>query len=338
MSARKTSSGESRATARRLTELLAVRPAYRRQWQTSAMQQRSTSVNQAAVARILAGHLLATGQAPPERTRARRMKDLVSRALSGNVLSQRTLELFIVAFSMTEADAEELRALLSPPGTDGGQATGPVPNPGRSSADDDAPTGDRPVSASGRPSEVPEAGPAEASPPEYRTVSLHEVRTFGPDGLPRTTRTVHVIRAVRRLTRYRYLLDPGVHRLEVIRGGTAGPVHGRAPRAVVDVELHHGLAPGETGSVEYICRFRPGVAIPPRFRRSTGGRLENVELQVRFHPMRPPDRIWWTVWPDETAERPIRREAVQLDRDGTAHRFVEAVERQAIGFSWQFRG
>jgi hypothetical protein len=296
--------------------LLAIRALYRRKWQQHAKQHWGPGVNQAAVARVLAGHQQAAGQTPPERTRARRMKDLVSRALSGHVLSPGTLELFIDAFTMSPPDADELRALLDPARS---AVSGPAA-PRRAA-----------------PREVLEAGPAETSPPLYRTVSWHEVRSFGPDGLPRVTRTVHVIRAVQRLTGYPFLLDPGAHRLEVIRGGTAGPIHRRGPRAAVDIEFHRPLLPGDTGSLEYVCRFQPGAVTSPRFRRGTRSRLENVELQVRFHWLQLPERVWWTVWPDETTERPARREPVHLDQDGTAHRFVEAVERQAVGFSWQFR-
>jgi hypothetical protein len=318
MSARNTKSGGVQAAARRLGELLAVRPDYRRLWeeqtrQDQPEQDRGPGVQQAAVARVLVAHLFATGQTGPERPQARRLKDLVGRALSGRVLSVRTLDLFIGAFAMSAADAEELRGLRDRVRAHRGARRGPT------------------TSFLGFDPELP-AG----SEGQYRTVSLHEVQTLGPDGLPRTTRTVHVVRAVQLLTGYPYLLAPGTQRLEVLRGGRAGRARQVNDRAAVSIVFHHPLPPGETASLEYVCRFLPGATGPARFRRGTRTRLENVELQVRFHPLRLPDRIWWTVWPDDLAEHPTQQEAVQLDQDGTVHRFVEIVERQAVGFRWRF--
>jgi hypothetical protein len=349
MSARNTKSGGVQAAARRLGELLAVRPDYRRLWEEQTRkdqpeQDRGPGVQQAAVARVLVAHLLATGQIRPERTRARRLKDLVGRALSGRVLSVRTLELFVGAFAMSTADAEELRGLL-----DNGRARrgarldprasclGFDPEPTAGSPRPDSTADGDTVGRRGVPDPSHEQpGPAAVAEGQYRTVSLHEVQTLGPDGLPRTTRTVHVIRAVQLLTGYSYLLAPGTQRLDVLRGGRAGRARRVNDRAAVNIVFHHPLPPGETASLEYICRFLPGATGPAWFRRGTRTRLENVELQVRFHPLRLPDRIWWTVWPDDLAEHPTQQEAVQLDQDGTVHRFVEIVERQAIGFRWRF--
>ncbi|MEJ2577627.1 MAG: GNAT family N-acetyltransferase [Kineosporiaceae bacterium] len=104
-----------RSTARRLCHLLRTRPRYRARWQRYALHHRERKLNQAAVAQVLAHHLWDSGQvAETDRLLPRRLKDTVSRALSGRVLSARTLQLFIEAFEMTAQDAAGLAAAPPP--------------------------------------------------------------------------------------------------------------------------------------------------------------------------------------------------------------------------------
>ncbi len=354
MSARNHHPGGSPAavTGRRLAELLALRPAYRRRWQRHAVQYRLTEVHQAAVARVLARHLLRSGRLTGDETLlARRLKDLVGRALGGVVLSPQTLALFVEAFAMTASDAEELSALLAARDSSGsrgprpGAGPGPGPGPGevpppvgsrdRAGAARRTPTGawNRPPGSDGLP-----AGhlPGPGAVGRYRTLALREVHSLGPDGRSVLHRTVHLIRAVDPLAGYPYLLDVGGLRLDVLRGGRAGPRRHLGGRLAVDVEFHHPLYPGEAGSFEYVCHFDPAAAVVRRFRRGTSSRLENVELEVRFDPAYLPERIWWAVWPDPHTERPLRQERVYPDLDGSVRRFVEVLERRVVGFRWRY--
>lgn len=335
MSARQRTSRNSRAAARRLSELLSARPAYRQQWERHAIQPTGNGVHQAAVARVLAAHLQATGQASGKRARARRLKDLVSRALSGQVLSGRTTALFIAAFGMTPSDADDLWSLL------GERPANPVtPRPC------DASRPSRRKGSAELPREslsgvAPAAGQSvtDTTPPRtglFRTVAFTAAQTLGPDGLPRVARTLHVLRAEGALAGYRCLLDPGVHRVDMVRGGTAGHPYPTPRRTAVDLTFHQPLQAGETGTLEYVSRYRPGVAVPPRFRRGSRERMDNVTIQVRFHPLRLPDRVWWAIWPEEVPAPAVQEEPVELDPDGTAHGFVESVERRLVGFRWRF--
>jgi hypothetical protein len=319
MSERHTTSGNSRAAARRLNELLSARSAYRQRWERYAIQQAGNGVHQAAVTRVLATHLQTAKQSSGERTRARHLKDLVSRALSGQVLSARTAALFIAAFEMSPADADELWALL---GGHPAEPMTPGPATGRSRTGTRTGTGTAP------------------SRTGFHTVAFTAVQTLGPDGLPRVTKTLHVLRAKGALAGYRCLLDHGVHRVDMIRGGTTGrpyPVH---QQAAVNLTFHRPLQAGETGTLEYAYRYRPGVVVPPRLRCGGRERMENVTVQIRFHPLRLPDRVWWAIWPEQTpvpaAQEEMREEPVELDPDGTAHGFVESVEHRLIGFRWRF--
>jgi hypothetical protein len=153
------------------------------------------------------------------------------------------------------------------------------------------------------------------------------------------------------LARYRYILEQGVRRLEVIRGGVAAPPYPWHSRTAVDIILDRPLLPGETDSVQYLARYAPGTAMPPVFRRGARGRLENVEVEVRFHPLRLPERVWWAIWPGPAGppgprggvgEGPVsvstrpRTEEVDVDPDGVVRRFVPVVEDEAVGFRWRF--
>lgn len=128
---------------------------------------------------VLAKHLWQTGDADEDADLPRRLKDRVSRALSGSALSNETLSWFIGAFDMNDLHRAELWALLS-----GG-------DPAR-------------VVVVSREDAMPEA---HASRPHYQTISLHEFHTVGIDGLPVTHRALHVIRALEDVHSYSYRSD-----------------------------------------------------------------------------------------------------------------------------------
>ena len=97
------------AAAEYLHELL-LRPGRpRRTWEQYAERTRQGQVNQLAVAEVLARHLW---QHPRRRGDGdllpRQLKDTASRALSGRLLSRATLELFIDAFALPDAEQDQL--------------------------------------------------------------------------------------------------------------------------------------------------------------------------------------------------------------------------------------
>ncbi len=260
---------------------------------------------------VLATHLWDTGQVPEtDQVLPRRLKDLVSRALSGRVLSARTLLLFADAFEMTPEHSAELHALRAGrphAGTEGASTHSARDQPRSGIAGQD-----------------------------FHTVALHELHTVGPAGLPVEHRTMHLIRAIEDVDRYRYMFDTDAVTVEVLRGGRAGPVYQVDGMFAVDIEFDRPLSPGETGSFEYVTRFDYRSPPEPVFRRGARVRVENVELHVQFHPHKLPDQVWWITWADPYGSEPSLEELVQLEPEGSVHRFLPVIERGAAGFRWHF--
>ncbi len=97
-------------TVEMLCTLLREDPELRAKWARHAPSG-GRGIHQGAIARVLADHQWATGEEPlTNADLPRRLKDTVSRALSGKSLSQRSLELFIRAFEMDAETAECLWA------------------------------------------------------------------------------------------------------------------------------------------------------------------------------------------------------------------------------------
>lgn len=300
------------AAARRLQELLCDHVQYRSRWERYALQHRGAAVHQGAVAMVLAAHLWDTGQSPEtDQALPRRLKDVVSRALGGRVLSARTLLLFADAFAMTPDHAAELQSLRS----------------GRSIGGADSAEGPEPARDRQRPGIAGQ---------HFQTVALHELHTLGLDGVPIQHRTMHLIRAIQDVDRYRYMFDTDAVRVQVLRGGTAGSLYSIDGLFAVDIEFDRPLRPGETGSFEYVTRFDYRSPPEPVFRRGARERVENVELHVRFHPLRLPDEIWWAVWPDYLGSEASEEVLVELEPEGSVHRFLPVIEHGAVGFRWHF--
>lgn len=95
-------------TVEMLCSLLRDDPAVRATWSRYAPDA-GHGIHQGALARVLADYQWRTGAEPRSNTDLpRRLKDTVSRALSGKTLSRRALQLFISAFEMDDAIAHEL--------------------------------------------------------------------------------------------------------------------------------------------------------------------------------------------------------------------------------------
>lgn len=98
-------------TATALRQILIGDVRCRRRWLRHARRSGPELPNQAGVAWVLALALWESGDAPESRrTLPRSLKDRVSRALNGRLVSASTLALFVDAFDLSEAQERELYA------------------------------------------------------------------------------------------------------------------------------------------------------------------------------------------------------------------------------------
>lgn len=101
-------------TAAVLTEILLGDLRCRRKWLRHTQRLGGRQPNQAGVAWVLALTLWDRGEIPESRrTLPRSLKDRVSRALSGRLVSAGTLALFVDAFELTEEQERQLYAAWS---------------------------------------------------------------------------------------------------------------------------------------------------------------------------------------------------------------------------------
>jgi hypothetical protein len=308
-----------RAAAAYLRELLERPGAYRRRWERHVVRARPGEIVQLAVAEVLARHLWSYPRAPGDGdVLAHQLKDTVSRALSGRLLSRPTLALFIDAFHVSAAEADRLWRLWEGSGTisvlSGAKAMTPR-------------TEDELHAAIG--------------PRKHQTLSLHDHLTVGADGLPVRLRTLQVIEAVRDgLDRIPFLHDTTAVTLEVGQGCTdlSGELFQVSDDLFVTyIFLAGTLAAGETTTLEYWASYQyPGDPDDPHereFRRAFMGRLENFDMRVEFHPDRLPAGIWWATW-DGVDGGILNEEPVSLDSQFSVHRYLRFIEKTVAGFHW----
>lgn len=101
-------------TASLLTEILVSDLRCRRRWLRHTQRLGGRQPNQAGVAWVLALTLWDRGEIPESRrTLPRSLKDRVSRAFNGRLVSASTLALFVDAFQMTPEQEEQLYAAWS---------------------------------------------------------------------------------------------------------------------------------------------------------------------------------------------------------------------------------
>ncbi|WBB52460.1 hypothetical protein [Verrucosispora sp. WMMD573] len=286
---------------------------YRDRWARAELVLRDhDGLNQAAVAKVLAAFLWQNPRTPTDRDLdPEKLKDLVSRALTGKVLSRQTMQLFVDAFGIGDAHAASLWRQW-----EGVELARVI-------------YGDLP----------PLAGEV-SDPPEYQTISLHEFHYLGADGQPASHRTIQDIRSlVDGLTTYRYTFDTDEVEVERVQGGVPGePYWLRDSLWAVNVMLPRQLNRGEMTSMEYVTRFHYSADVEPVFRRVAHHRLEKVAIRVQFDPARLPRQVWWTEWADyrDPDDRVARQHPVELDVENAVYHCVDVVDRSVIGFAWQF--
>jgi hypothetical protein len=291
--------------AQRLTALLAE-PRYLRSWQRHSSVRRG-ELSRAAVAAVLAAHLFETGEVDWEH-RPRSLENRVGRALNGDRLSGRTLELFIAAFQMTDEHADELRGLLH----------------GRATTDQlvvaTALSGERPM-------------PKRTA----RTLQVAEHHEVGADRSPHHHVTRQLLEAVEETDRYHYAFDTAHAAVSVLTGGT--PVDAfRVPGTslyVVEILLAERLLPGQTTHLEYRTSFAYPEPPAPEFRRGVSAGVRHLALTVRFDPAARPREVLRACWDDVAATEPAEAEPVELVGGQTSLEVVPDGEC-VIGYTWRW--
>jgi hypothetical protein len=245
------------------------------------------------------------------------LKDTVSRALTGRLLSRSALGLFIDAFGLSEHEAGRLWRLWN------GSATIGVM------------TGAHAVSL-GAEQEVDAA----MGPRRHQTLALHDHVWVGPNGQIDRQRTMHVIEAIAPgVDRIPFVCDTNVLTLEVGQGckELAGQVR-RIGGGIFATEilLSRTLDIGETLTLEYWLTYRwpPGDPSACEYRRAGMRQLSNLDMRVEFDPASLPSQLWWAHW-DGADSTVLTREAVTLDSQNSAHRYLRSLERTTVGFYWE---
>ena len=92
-----------------LQQLLLKPGAYRQSWEQYVSRERRGTINQLAVAEVIARHLWTSPRGPSDvDISPHQLKDTVSRALTGRLLSRQALTMFIEAFGFSEHEATRL--------------------------------------------------------------------------------------------------------------------------------------------------------------------------------------------------------------------------------------
>jgi hypothetical protein len=308
-----------RAAASYLRELLQRPGGYRRLWEQHVIRARSGEITQLAVAEVLARRLWSYPRVPGDvDVLPHQLKDTVSRALSGRLLSRSTLSLFIDAFGISDAEADRLWRLWEGSGTIS-VLSGPRAVTSRTEQELHAALGPR----------------------RHQTLSLHDHVTVGAGGLPVRTRTLQVVEAIADgLDRIPFLYDTKALTLEVGQGGTelTGDLYQVSGDLFVTyISLARALDAGETTTLEYWATYQyPGDPLDPQereYRRAVMGRLENFDIRVEFHPDKMPSGIWWATWNGVEGEI-LQQERVTLDTQNSTHRYLRFIEKTVVGFRW----
>jgi len=304
-----TDTGRAQSVAQLLEKLLLQRAEYAERWQYCQRRARPEgTLNQAAVAQVIAEHLWNTGERSERETDLPRiLKDTVHRALLGKGISAQTLTWFIEAFDLRQDDARQLRAALS----------GPPPN--------------------GSPVTDTLRGPQELPIPQrHRTVAVFERRVIGPDGAPVAH---HVSRAIvaqkGTVSFYPCRQFSTASEVTMLRGGTIAAKHEPPDSSpVLEMMLSRPLLVGQVGSLEYQAIFGPAASLVTEYRQVAHARADNVDIVVQFNHKRLPRQVWWAVWDGYRDGAILAEQPVMLDSDGCAHRYLPFLENAAVGFRW----
>jgi hypothetical protein len=248
------------------------------------------------------------------------LKDTVSRALSGRLLSRPALELFIAAFGFTGDESDRLWRLWN------GSATISVLAGTRAVAPD--------IEGDLR---------RALGPNRHQTLALHDHCYIGADGRIARARTLQVVEATQAgVDSIPFLYDTGLLTVEIGQGcaGLSGELRQLGGDVfATEIQLAKTLALGETITMEYTSTFRyPGDPDDPHereYRRAVMAQLDNLDVRVEFHPDRLPSQLWWASW-EGVAGNIATQEPVALDSQHAAQRFLRSLQRTVVGFCWDW--
>jgi hypothetical protein len=310
-----------RAASAYLQQLLLKPGGYRQSWEQYVSRERQGTINQLAVAEVIARHLWSAPRTPSdEHVTPHQLKDTVSRALTGRLLSRPALAMFIAAFGFSEHEAGRLWRLWS---------------------------GSVSISVMSGTHAVPLGAEADVDralgPRRHHTLSLHDHISVGPDRRIERARTMQVIEAIAQgVDRIPFLCDTNVLTLEVGQGckELSGEIRRIGPDVfAAEILLARTLDLGETLTLEYWLSYRyPGDPADPaerEYRRAVIRQVDNLDMRVEFHSDQLPAQIWWAHW-DGTEGRVLEREAVTLDSQHSVHRYLRSLERTVAGFYWRW--
>jgi hypothetical protein len=310
-----------RAASDYLRQLLLKPGDYRRSWEQHVVRARHDSINQLAVAEVLAKHLWCSPRGPGDtEVMPHQLKDTVSRALSGRLLSRPALALFIDAFGFSEHEADRLWRLWN------GSATISVL------------AGSHAV-----PMQTERDLRQALGPRRHQTLSLHDHVYVGADRRVARTRTLQVIEAIEEGTdRIPYIYDSNALTVEVGQGckEVAGQLRQVGTEMFATyILLAKTLGLGETITLEYWTTFRfPGNPDDPaerQYRRAVMRQVENFDMRVEFHPDALPAALWWASW-DGVDGEVLDEQEVALDSQHSAERFLRSMQRTVAGFYWRW--
>lgn len=310
-----------RAAGEYLRQLLLKPGRYRDAWQRRVERPRDDVINQMAVAEVIADRLRSVpNHAGDAQVMPYQLRETVAGALAGQRLSERTLELFVVAFGFAEHEAERLHRLLA------GSArisvlSGSHAIPSQAERDVDHALGPR----------------------RHQTISLHDHVWVGADRRIDRVRTLHVIEAAGAgLDRIPFLCDTNVLTVDVGHG--CEQLSGEVRRIGDDVFatgiiLSRSLDLGETLTLEYWTTFRyPGDPLDPaerEFRRAGMRQIQNFDIRVAFHHEQVPAQVWWARW-DGVEGDVLDEEPVTLDSQQSVHRYLRSLDKSVAGFYWRW--
>jgi len=225
-----------------LQQLLLKPGRYREAWEQYVSRERRGTINQLAVAEVIAVHLSSSPRSPADaEITPHQLKDTVSRALTGRLLSRPALSLFIDAFGFSEHEAARLWRLWN------GSVAISVVSGSHAMPMDAEQDVNRVIGAR-----------------QHQTLSLHDHVYVGADGRIEQARTLHVVEAIAQgVDRMPFLCDTNVLTLEVGQGGKelSGDVRRIGDDVFfTEILLARTLDLGETITLEYWITYRyPGV-------------------------------------------------------------------------------
>ena len=305
-------------TADVLRRLLTEDLAYRRRWRAHVVRAVESDPHQGALAHVIAQHLWDSGEVPESETDLpRKLKDVVARALTGRGVSHQSLDWFIRSFEMTAPHQEELWKALEQDLSAEVHTAGPL----------------RLTRTTARPAVSPTEARLRAS---YRTRSLIETYTIGPDRCRRSHHLVHVLEALGTLDRVTYRFDTTDLVVTVPRGGKPTDLAPDATpgRHALEVILTEPLAPGQLTAVETRADYPPGGQAANSFDRSLRATAGGVSLRVQFDPESLPTAVRW--WSRAGQSPELSVQSVELDDQLGVHRFLAPTQECVVGFEWDW--